>query len=85
MINGRPKSRNMQMRVWKGQSNFSLEHVISQQCNAFVSMSACTEHVQYQLPNEHSQVGFLLDAFQCSDAGLQAAMASVKTDNGPMA
>ena len=46
-------------------------------------MSACAEHIQYQLPNEHSCVGFLIDAIQCSDAGLQAAMASVKTDNGP--
>ena len=36
-----------------------------------------------QLPNEHSRVGFLIDAIQCVDAGLQAAMASVKMDNGP--
>ena len=46
-------------------------------------MSACTEHVQYQLLNEHSRVGFLLDAIQCSYAGLQAAMTSVKTNYGP--
>ena len=46
-------------------------------------MQASAEHVQYQLPNEHSRVGFLLEAIQCSDAGLQAAMASIKTDNGP--
>ena len=45
-------------------------------------MLACAEHVQYQLPNEHSHIGFLLDAIQCADARLQAAMASVKTDNG---
>ena len=46
-------------------------------------MSACTEHIQYQLPSERSHVGFLIDAIQCANAGLQAAMASVKTDNGP--
>ena len=46
-------------------------------------MSACAEHVQYQLPYERSRVGFLIDAIQCADAGLQAAMAGVKTDNGP--
>ena len=45
-------------------------------------MTACAEHVQYQLPNEHSCIGFLLDVIQCADAGLQAAMASDKTDNG---
>ena len=46
-------------------------------------MSAYAEHVQYQLLNEHSHVGFLLDAIQCANARLQAAMASIKTDNGP--
>ena len=46
-------------------------------------MQASAEHVQYQLPNEHSRVGFLLEAIHRSDAGLQAAMASIKTDNGP--
>ena len=69
-------------RVWKGQSNFSLENFISQHSNAYVSMQASAEHVQYQLPNEHTRVRFLLEAIQCSDAGLQAAMASIKTDNG---
>ena len=69
-------------RNWKGQSNFSLDNFISQHRNAYVSMQASAEHVQYQLPNEHSRVGFLLEAIQCSDPGLQAAMASIKTDNG---
>ena len=45
-------------------------------------MSACAEHVQYQLPNEHSCIGLLIDAIQCANARLQATMASVKTDNG---
>ena len=70
-------------RVWKGQSNFSLEHFISQHRNSYISMSAYAEHIQYQLPNEHSRVGLLIDAIQCADTGLQAAMASVKMDNGP--
>ena len=69
-------------RVWKSQSYFSLENFISQHRNAYVSMQASAEHVQYQLPNEYSRVGFLLEAIQCSDPGLQAAMASIKTDNG---
>ena len=45
-------------------------------------MSAGAEHIQYQLPNEHSCIGLLIDTIQCADAGLQAAMASVETDNG---
>ena len=70
-------------RIWKGQSNFSLENFISQHRNAYVSMQASAEHVQFQLPIEHSMVGFLLEAIQCSNPGLQAAMVSIKTDNGP--
>jgi hypothetical protein len=70
-------------RLWKGQSNFTLERFIAQHRNAFVSMQAAAEHVTYQLPNEHSRVGYLLEAIQCNDAGLQAAMASIKTDQTP--
>ena len=46
-------------------------------------MQACAEHIQYQLPNMHSQLGYLLDVIQCSDVPLQATMASVWTDDGP--
>jgi hypothetical protein len=70
-------------RTWKGQTNFTLERFIAQHRNAFVSMQAAAEHVTYQLPNERSRVGFLLDAILSSDAGLQAAMASIKTDQTP--
>jgi hypothetical protein len=60
-----------------------MDRFIAQHRNAFVSMQAAAEHITYQLPNEHSRVGYLLDAIQCSDAGLQAAMASIKTDQVP--
>jgi hypothetical protein len=58
-----------------------LEKFIAQHRNAIMSMQAAAEHITtYQLPNEHSRVGYPLTAIQCSDAGLQAAMASIKTD-----
>ena len=69
-------------RVWKGQSNFPLEGFIAQHHNAFVSIRQCAEHIAYQLPNEHTRVGYLLEGIQCPDPGLQAAMASVQTDDG---
>jgi hypothetical protein len=56
---------------WKGQSNYTLERFIAEHRNAFVSMQAAAENVRYQLPNEHSRVGYLLDAILCNDAGLQ--------------
>ena len=41
-------------RIWKGQSTFPLEGFIGQHRNAFISMQQCAEHVEYQLPNEHT-------------------------------
>jgi hypothetical protein len=70
-------------RVWKGQSNFSLEKFIAQHRNAYVSMQQCAEHVAFQLPNEHTRVTYLLDGIQCNDAPLQAAMALVRNDTDP--
>jgi hypothetical protein len=67
---------------WKGQSNYSLERHAAQHRNAYVSLVACAEHVAYQLPNEHSRVGYLLDSIQNNDPGLQAAMANVRSSKG---
>jgi hypothetical protein len=73
----------LHMRIWRGQSNFTLERFVQQHRNAFVSMQSCAEHIEYQLPTEHTRVAYLLTGIQCNDAGLQAAMASVKIDTGP--
>ena len=70
-------------RVWKGQSTFPLEGFIAQHQNAFMSIQQCVKHVEYKLPNSHIRVSYLLDSIQCSDAGLQAAMSCVRTDDGP--
>ena len=46
-------------------------------------MQQCAEHVLFQLPNKHMRVGYLLEGIQSMDPRLQAAMASVKMDDGP--
>ena len=48
-------------RKWRAQSSFSLEKFISQHRNAFVSMQQCAQHVTFQLPNEYTRVGYLLE------------------------
>ena len=70
-------------RKWKGQSNFALEKFISQHRSAYVSLANCAEEVNYQLPNKNSRAKYLLAAIDCSDAELQAAMASIRQDSGP--
>eukprot|EP00957_Ditylum_brightwellii_P208649 15358362-Ditylum_brightwellii.AAC.1 len=43
-------------------------------------MKEVAEHVPFQLPNDFARVEFLLAAIKCSDVGLQAAMANIKSD-----
>ena len=69
-------------RKWKGQGNYTLERFCQHHRNAYVSMQACAEHVAFQLPNEHSRVGYLLDGIENNDPPLQAALANVEEDVG---
>ena len=69
--------------MWKGQSNFLLEGFIAQHQNAYVSVQQYAEHIEYQLPNKHTRVSYLLNRIQSADAGIQRVMASVRTDDGP--
>ena len=70
-------------RKWKGSQNFPLEKFVALHRNAYVSLQACADHVEFQLPNEHSRVGYVIDAIESDDAPLQAAMANINDDTGP--
>eukprot|EP00957_Ditylum_brightwellii_P208992 15359806-Ditylum_brightwellii.AAC.1 len=50
---------------------------------AFIVMKEAAENVPFQLPNKFTSVGFLLADTTSSDAGLQAAMANIKSDADP--
>ena len=45
-------------------------------------MQSCAQHVQYQLPNKHTRVGYLLDGIDCSNTPLQAVIANVEDNTG---
>lgn len=73
-------------RVWKGNTNFALDKFCDQHRSAFISLQQCSEHIPYQLPNEHTRVTYLMNAIKCADAELQAALAAIKIDTvGPAA
>lgn len=67
---------------WSGQYNYKLETFLSKHQNTYVTMTMCTQHVDYQLTNKHSHVKYILDTIKSSDAQLQAAMTSIHQDNG---
>ena len=73
----------LKTRFWKGNTTFSLEKFIEQHRASFITMTQAATHIPFQLPNERTRVTYLLDAIQCSDATLQAALAAIKMDNDP--
>lgn len=69
-------------RKWRGQNQYTLEKFCQHHRNAYVQMQSCSAHVEYQLPNEHTRVGYLLDAIENTDAKLLAAIANINDDKG---
>eukprot|EP00957_Ditylum_brightwellii_P196224 14951258-Ditylum_brightwellii.AAC.1 len=65
---------------WKGKAFCPLKRFIGQHRGAHITMKEATEHVPFQLSNKFTRVGFLLTAIKCSDAGLHAVMANIKSD-----
>ena len=70
-------------RVWKGNTNFTLESFVQQHRTAFIMMSSAAEHVPQQLPDGYTRVTDLFSKIQCDDAGLQAAIAHIENDDEP--
>jgi hypothetical protein len=66
--------------TFKGQNNYPLEKYVGSHRNAYVCMQQAALQVDIQLPNEKSRVNYMIDGILCNDAGLQAAMASIRTD-----
>ena len=65
------------------QLHSTLEQFAAQHHYGYVSLQQCAQHVSYQLQNEHSTVGLLMQAIQCFDARLQATMANADSSIGP--
>ena len=57
-------------RKWRGNSSNLLDLFVSLHRTAFVAMQAAAEHVDFQLPNGNSRVGYLLDGIEYEDAAL---------------
>ena len=71
----------MHTKKWKGKGNFDHESFFQMHRNACVSTKAACQHMDYQLPNEHTRVTYILYALESNNSGLQAAMASIKGGN----
>ena len=64
---------------WNGKK-FALESFIGMHRTKHEQMREASVNIQFQLPNEHTRVGYLLDAIETDSPQLHAAMAKVDSD-----
>ena len=46
----------------------------------FHQLVKASQHINFQVPNKHTRIGYLIDNLENSDAALQAAIASICQD-----
>lgn len=68
----------IQQQKWKGNGTFTMERFIGGHRNAYQSLINAQEHIDYQLPNEYTRIGYLLRAIHTTDPGLHAAIANIE-------
>ena len=77
------KSKFMLNTKWNGRQ-YGLDKFTNLHRSAYVALEEAAIHVDFQLPNEHTRVGYLLDNITNSDPDLRAALASIRADVNSM-
>ena len=62
---------------WNGRV-YTLEKFCNQHRSRFVNLEEAQNHVDFQLPTEHTRVGYLIDNIENPDADLRAAIANIR-------
>ena len=70
-------------RKFTGGTSLTLERYLGQHRAAHVSIERCAEHVQCQVHDERTRVGYLLDNIEVGDADVKAALAAIRGDDTP--
>lgn len=68
---------------WNGRQ-YSLEKFTGLHRASFISLEEAALHINFQLPTEHTRVGYLLDNITSVDPDLRAALANVRANTNNM-
>ena len=68
---------------WNGRS-YGLEKFTGQHRSNFIALQECQLHVNFQLPTEHTRVGYLLDNIVSTDPDLRAALSNIRLNQNNM-
>jgi hypothetical protein len=77
------RSLFMMNTKWNGR-NYSLEKFTGMHRSSYVQLQEASTHVHFQLPTEHTRVGYLLSNITNADPDLKAALASIRIDTNGM-
>ena len=77
------KHRFLMNTKWNGR-NYSLEKFTGLHRSSFVQLQEASAHMSFQLPNEHTRVGYLIDNIENNDPDLRAAIASIRINTNGM-
>ena len=62
---------------WTGTTAFTLHALLAKHRASYHTLQRCAEHVQVELPNERSRVGYLLENIDCNDRDVTAALSHI--------
>ena len=77
------KQKFLMNTKWNGR-NYSLEKFTGLHRSSYVQLQEAANHINFQLPTEHTRVGYLIDNIDNSDPDLRAAIASVRINTNGM-
>ena len=77
------RSKFMMNTKWNGR-NYSLEKFTGIHRSSYISLQEAAAHINFQLPTDHTRVGYLIDNIVNADPDLRAAIASVRIDTNGM-
>ena len=77
------KIQFMMNTKWNGRT-YSLEKFTGLHRSAYIQLEEASQHVNFQLPTEHTRVGYLIDNIQNSDPDLRAAISSIRINTNGM-
>ena len=66
---------------WTGTTAFSLHAFLAKHRASFHTLQRCAEHVQIELPNERTRVGYLLENIDCPDKDVTTALSHIRLDD----
>ncbi len=66
---------------WMGTTAFSLHAFLAKHRASYHTLQRCAEHVQIELPNQRSRVGYLLQNIDCSDKVVTTALSHIRFDD----